>query len=139
LVAASVDVSGGELHTARNALRAALSSGASLEVVRPFALAGAEARELLGSHIARSTSTEPFAERALAAGHRYERPTAHLDPAERQVIALLSTPLSVEQIAGKLGIPITEAKARMRMIYRKLGVSSRRDAATAASERGLLR
>jgi LuxR family maltose regulon positive regulatory protein len=138
LVAASVDVSDGQVHTARNALRAALSAGASLEVVRPFALAEAEARELLGSHIARSTSTEPFAVRALAAGHGYERPTAHLDAAERQVIALLSSPLSVEHIAGELGIPIAETQARMRMIYRKLGVSSRRDAVTAAFERGLL-
>jgi LuxR family maltose regulon positive regulatory protein len=138
LVAASVDVSGGQVHTARNALRAALSAGASLEVVRPFALAEAEARELLGSHIARSTSTEPFAERALAAGHSYERPTAHLDAAERQVLALLSSPLSVDQIAGELGSPIAEMQARLRMIYRKLGVSSRRNAVTAAFERGLL-
>ncbi len=139
LVAASVDVAGGQVRTARNALRAALSAGASLEVVRPFALAEAEARELLGSHIARSTSTEPFAVRALAAGHGYERPTAPLDAAESQVIALLSSPLSVEQIAGELGIPIADTQARLRMIYRKLGVSSRRDAVTAAFERGLLR
>jgi LuxR family maltose regulon positive regulatory protein len=139
LVAASVNVSGGQVHTARNALRAALSSGASLEVVRPFALAEAEARALLGSHIARSTSTEPFAVRALAAGHSYERRTADLDAVERQVIALLSSPLSVEQIAGELGTPIAELQARLRMIYRKLGVSSRRNAVTAAWERGLLR
>jgi LuxR family maltose regulon positive regulatory protein len=139
LVAASVDVSDGQVHTARNALRAALSSGASLEVVRPFALAEAEARELLGTHVTRSSSTEPFAVRALAAGRSYERPTAHLDAAERHVIALLSSPLSVEQIARELVIPIAETHARLRMIYRKLGVSSRRTAVTAALERGILR
>ncbi|TQM44915.1 LuxR family maltose regulon positive regulatory protein [Pseudonocardia cypriaca] len=139
LVAVSVDVSGGQVHTARNALRAALSSGASLEVVRPFALAEAEARELLGSHVTHSGSTEPFAVRALAAGRSHERPTADLDAAERQVIALLSSPLSVEQIADELDIPIDEAQARLRMIYRKLGVSSRRTAVTAASERGIRR
>ena len=55
------------------------------------------------------------------------------------MIALLSSPLSVEQIADELEIPIAEAQARLRMIYRKLGVSSRRNAVTAAFERGLLR
>jgi LuxR family maltose regulon positive regulatory protein len=139
LVEASVHLTGGQVGTARDALRAALSSGASLDVVRPFALAEAEARELLGRHIARSTSTEPFAVRALAATRRRDRRTARLDAAERRVIALLSSPLSVEQIAGELGIPIAEAQARIRMIYHKLGVSSRRNAVTAAFERGLLR
>lgn len=139
LVEASVEVTGGQVHTARHALQAALSSGAALDVVRPFALAEAEARELLDSHIARSTSTEPFAVRALAAGRRRSRRTAYLDAAERQVIALMPSPLSVEQIARELDIPIAEAQTRMRMIYRKLGVSSRRNAVTAAYERGLLR
>jgi LuxR family transcriptional regulator, maltose regulon positive regulatory protein len=59
--------------------------------------------------------------------------------AERQVLARLSAPLSVEQIAGELGIPTTETTARMRAIYRKLGVSSRRAAVAVAYERGLLR
>jgi LuxR family maltose regulon positive regulatory protein len=139
LVEASVHLTGGQVRTARDALRAALSSGASLDVVRPFALAEAEARELLGSHIAHSASTEPFAVRALAATRRHDRRTARLDAAERRVIALLSSPLSVEQIAGELGIPVAKAQARIRMIYRKLGVSSRRNAVTAAFERGLLR
>jgi LuxR family maltose regulon positive regulatory protein len=138
LVEASVHVTGGQVRIARDTLRAALSSGASLDVVRPFALAEAEARELLGSHIAHSTSTEPFTVRALAATRRHARRPARLGAAERRVIALLSSPLSVEQIAGELAIPIAEAQARMRMIYRKLGVSSRRNAVTAASERGLL-
>ncbi|TWF75023.1 LuxR family maltose regulon positive regulatory protein [Pseudonocardia hierapolitana] len=139
LVEASIDVTGGQVRTARDALRTALSSGASLDVVRPFALAEAEVRELLGRHIARSTSTEPFAARALAAGRRQDRRTARLDAAERQLIAVLSSPLSVEQIADELDIPIDQAQARLRMIYRKLGVSSRRTAVTAASERGILR
>jgi LuxR family maltose regulon positive regulatory protein len=52
---------------------------------------------------------------------------------------MLSSPLSVDQIAGELGSPIAEMQARLRMIYRKLGVSSRRNAVTAAFERGLLR
>jgi LuxR family maltose regulon positive regulatory protein len=139
LVEASIDVTGGEVRTARHALRTALSSGASLDVVRPFALAEAEARELLGSHIARSAAAEPFAARALAAGHRQDRRTARLDAAERRVIALLSSPLSMEQIADELDVPIDEAQARLRMIYRKLRVSSRRTAVTAAFERGILR
>jgi hypothetical protein len=49
------------------------------------------------------------------------------------VIALPSSPLSVEQIAGELRISNAEAQARMHTIYRKLGVSSRRTAARPTS------
>ena len=78
--------------------------------------------------------------RALtAAGSQPTLRTARLDSTEERVLERLASSLSVEQIAGELEIPVMEARARMRMVYLKLGASSRRGAVTAAHERGLLR
>jgi LuxR family transcriptional regulator, maltose regulon positive regulatory protein len=67
-----------------------------------------------------------------------ERPP-RLSAVERQVLVLLPSSMSVEEIAEELRRPATVVEARMRTIYRKLGVSSRRTAVRAAYERGLLR
>lgn len=138
LVEASGRVTGGDVPAARRALRAALTSGASLDVVRPFALLGGEARELLVDHLGRNGSAGPFALRALAVGRPTDVRTGRLDDGERDVLIRLPSALSVDQIAAELHIPATEATARVRTVYRKLGVSSRRTAVTAAHERRLL-
>ncbi len=139
LVEAAGGVTGGDVRTARHALAAALTSGATLGVVRPFATAGAQARQLLDDHVNRSGTAGSFVTRALAAGSQPTLRTARLDGAEERVLERLASSLSVEQIAGELEIPVMEARARMRMVYLKLGASSRRSAVTAAHERGLLR
>jgi LuxR family maltose regulon positive regulatory protein len=139
LVEASARVTGGDVRTARRALRDALSSGASLGAVRPFAMAGGQARELLVRHVGRAAETEPFAARALAASRRPDTRTARLDDGELRLLARLPSPLSVDQIARELRIPPTELSSRMRALYLKLGVSSRRTAVSVAYERGLLR
>jgi ATP/maltotriose-dependent transcriptional regulator MalT len=61
-----------------------------------------------------------------------------LDAAELTLLVRLPSPSSVETIARELAVPATEVRDRMRTIYRKLGVSSRRTAVAAAAERGLL-
>jgi LuxR family transcriptional regulator, maltose regulon positive regulatory protein len=142
LVEASADVTNGDVHTAADALRSALAAGAPLDAVRQFATAEPPARLLLDHHLGRTpdpASTAEFAARALAAGRGVDhRRTARLDEAELGVLAHLRSPLSVQQIAGTLGLPVTETHARIRVVYRKLGVSSRRTAVAAAHERGLL-
>jgi LuxR family maltose regulon positive regulatory protein len=77
---------------------------------------------------------------ALTGGdHLAPDPPTEPSAVERQVLALLPSSLSVAEIAEELGVPATVVKARMRTIYRTLGVSSRRAAVTAAYESGLLR
>ena len=138
LVEVSAKVTGGDVRTARRALRDALTSGASLGVVRPFATAAGQARELLAGLIARITTNQQFAARALAAGRRPDTRTARLDDGELQLLARLPSALSVDEIARELQIPATETSARIRAVYLKLGVSSRRTAVSEAYERGLL-
>ena len=98
-----------------------------------------QARELLAGHVGRVAETETFAARALAAGRRPDTRTARLDDGELRLLARLPSPLSVDQIARELRIPSTEASSRIRAVYLKLGVSSRRTAVSVAYERGLLR
>jgi LuxR family maltose regulon positive regulatory protein len=57
---------------------------------------------------------------------------------ERELLVRLPSALSIDQIARELRIPPTEASTRIRAIYRKLGVSSRRSAVSVAHEQGLL-
>jgi LuxR family maltose regulon positive regulatory protein len=58
--------------------------------------------------------------------------------AEVRLLPLLSTHLSAPEIAGELFLSPHTIKSQMRSIYRKLGVSSRNQAITRASELGLL-
>ena len=141
LVETTAQVTAGEVQGARRALRTALSLGAPLDAVRPFATAEPPARALLGHHLARRGPAEPFATRALAAGRSaHRRRPAPLSDKELVMIKLLPSPLSVQQIAAELGIAGSEeAHGMMRTIYRKLGASSRRTAVAAAFERRLLR
>jgi LuxR family maltose regulon positive regulatory protein len=138
LLEASASVLEGDVQTARRALRDALSSGASLGTVRPFAMAAGQARELLAEHLGHAGHTDPFSMRALAIVHRPGSRAAPLDSIERELLVRLPSALSIDQIATELRIPSTEASTRIRAIYRKLGVSSRRTAVSVAHEEGLL-
>jgi LuxR family maltose regulon positive regulatory protein len=139
LLETSASVRGGDVRTARRALREALFSGASLGIVRPFAMTTGQARELLAEHLGRADAADPFAIRALAVVHRPGTRAARLDAVELELLVRLPSALSVNQIARELRIPPTEASTRIHAIYRKLGVSSRRTAVSAAQEAGLLR
>jgi LuxR family maltose regulon positive regulatory protein len=139
LLEADIGVSAGDIRGARGALQDALSSGASLGVVRPFTTAGGPVRELLADHLVRGGTREPFVVRALAVSRRPNTRTAPLDDVELSILARLPSSSSVVQIAGELGIGSEEARSRVRAVYRKLGVSSRRTAVSVAYERGLLR
>jgi LuxR family maltose regulon positive regulatory protein len=138
LLKASASVRGGDVPTARRALRDALSSGASLGVMRPFATIAGQSRELLAEHLDRAEATDPFALRALAVVRRPGTRAARLDDIEHELLVRLPSALSVHQIAKELGIPPAEATTRVHAIYRKLGVSSRRTAVSTAHEEGLL-
>jgi len=140
LVEATAGVRRGEVQVARTALRTALSLAKPLDVLRPFATAESPARALLDRQHRRSAAPDPFTVRALSTARRAGHVRAgRLTTAERETLAYLSSALSVAQIAAQLGIAPSEAQARIRGIYRKVGASSRRTAVAAARARGLLR
>ena len=69
-----------------------------------------------------------------AAAADVQRPSG----AELTVLRLLSTDLSQREIGAQLYLSVNTVKTHMRVLYRKLGVTSRAEAVGRATERGLL-
>ncbi|MGH2885988.1 MAG: LuxR C-terminal-related transcriptional regulator [Solirubrobacteraceae bacterium] len=59
-------------------------------------------------------------------------------PAERRILPLLATYLTLSGIADGLGVRRSTVKTHVVNIYRKLGVTNRTQAVERAEERGLL-
>ena len=57
---------------------------------------------------------------------------------ERQVLGFVPTMLSAAEIGEELDISVNTVRAHLRSIYRKFGVSRRREAVTQARRHGLL-
>ncbi|MFB9953727.1 response regulator transcription factor [Cellulomonas denverensis] len=67
------------------------------------------------------------------------RPSAwELTPRERDVLVCLRSSLTTEEIAASMFLSINTIKTHIRAIYRKLGVSGRREAVRSGVERGLV-
>ena len=92
LVEASARVTGGDVRTARRALRDALSSGASLGACGRSRWPEARPGNSWSGHVGRAAETEPFAARALAASRRPDTRTARLDDGELRLLARLPSP-----------------------------------------------
>jgi len=128
----------GNGQAARATLREAIALGRSLDVVRPFALAGTESRAVLAGWIA-SPARDPFTAR-IARALTAVRPESGAPLSEREsaVLALLPSLLSAREIAAELTVSVNTVKTHIRAIYTKLGVASRREAVRRAQERNLL-
>ena len=56
---------------------------------------------------------------------------------ERDVLALLMSPLPLDDVAAELRVSVNTVKTHVRAIYTKLGVDNRRAAVVVARQRGL--
>ncbi|QIG38914.1 LuxR family transcriptional regulator [Microbacterium sp. 4R-513] len=117
----------GQLEAAHELCEHALDV-AEAELIRfPFCEDDPDMRELLGAHVAWGTNHEEFLLSCL-------RPTsassalALLSERERDVFEQLRTTLTTVEIAERLGVSVNTVKTHQRSIYRKLGVTSRREA-----------
>lgn len=103
----------------------AVASGENIRL--PFGPREAAVRKLLGEHVHFGTQFEDFIGRCLAndaAGSLVET----LSERERDVFQQLQTARTLYEIARELAVSINTVKTHQRAIYRKLGVSSRREA-----------
>nr|WP_243862557.1 LuxR C-terminal-related transcriptional regulator [Frigoribacterium faeni] len=59
---------------------------------------------------------------------------------EREAVVLrsLATERSLPSVAAELHVSVNTVKTQLRSVYRKLGVSGRREAVEAATQRGLI-
>ncbi|CCH31693.1 LuxR C-terminal-related transcriptional regulator [Actinosynnema sp. NPDC047251] len=129
----------GDRHRAHEALAKALALAEPIGVVRPFVNAGAPVRDLLGVGVGRFGRLDRFAGAVMPA--LPAQASGHVDPlTNRELDLLVELPSmrTTEEIADSMYVSVNTVKTHLRGIYRKLGVSQRRDAVLVARQRGLL-
>ena len=129
-------------------LAAALRGGACgylLKTIEGDALVGAIHRAMRGASVVaeemtdklvaavRGAAAPPVAEDSAAAAS----PLALLSPREREILRAIARGASNKEIARELGIAETTVKIHVQHVLRKLGLSSRVQAAVAATAHGL--
>jgi DNA-binding CsgD family transcriptional regulator len=62
----------------------------------------------------------------------------YITPAERSALQLLASGRTRDEIAGRLGTSDGDLETQLLVLFRKLGVTTRHEAVTAALRRGLL-
>jgi LuxR family maltose regulon positive regulatory protein len=99
---------------------------------------GEQALTLLRQERGRWGTYEALAARITGRAQRPEPAPEVLTSRELEVLVELPTLRTVEEIAQAMFVSGNTLKTHLRSVYRKLGVSSRRDAVAAARARGLL-
>ncbi|QKT09786.1 LuxR family transcriptional regulator [Rhodococcus sp. W8901] len=128
-------------HRARthSSLAEALRLAEPESVLRPFHDVDPSIRDLLLNSQGRFGHLGGFADRVVASlPARESGPTEALTPRELELLGELPSWRTAEQIANDLCVSVNTVKTHLRGIYRKLGVTTRRDAVAAAHTRGLL-
>ncbi|MEV7692735.1 LuxR C-terminal-related transcriptional regulator [Microbacterium sp. NPDC089189] len=130
---AAVGGHGGQAH---EHLDLALDAAAPERILAPFLTGDAVVADLLDAHAHRGSRHRDFLQTVL---EQRARLSTHVSgvftPRERDVLACLRTTMTGDEISAHLGIAYPTVKTHIRSIYRKLGVTSRRDAVRAADAR----
>ncbi|GAB3246450.1 MalT transcriptional regulator family protein [Arthrobacter pigmenti] len=136
---ARVELLEGRLFKARAAFAQALSIASQHSTLRAFAFAGTDVRAALGRdrHHFRRFGHELDIIRAFGDGYGVSFGPA-LTQREVELLMLLPTLATVEELASDLQISTNTVKTHVKAIYRKLGVRARRDAIATAINFGLL-
>ncbi|MEO6089542.1 MAG: AAA family ATPase [Umezawaea sp.] len=129
----------GNAQQAHEAVRKALSVAEPRQALRPFVNAGKPVRDLLARGAGRFGRLDRFATTVMttvptAVGNEPESLTTR----ERALLVELPSMRTAEEIAGSMYVSVNTVKTHLRGIYRKLGVSQRRDAVVVARQRGLI-
>jgi LuxR family maltose regulon positive regulatory protein len=129
----------GERQSSSMAVRTAIELAAPRGAIRPFYEAGQDIRPLLITQVGRLGRLNQFVERLLAVipanGPDH---TIELTPREAQLLRELPSLATLEEIATSFFLSVNTIKTHLRNLYRKLGVTSRREAIAVARQRGLL-
>ncbi|MCE3555458.1 LuxR C-terminal-related transcriptional regulator [Pseudonocardia sp. RS11V-5] len=139
LLCCELAVRAGDRFAAGRALRDAVGMAEAHDVVRPFVHVGPVVRPLLAQQYGSLEVAHTLPGRALvlAAGDS-DGLDAVLSNREQDVLELLPSLLSLEEIAADLRVSVNTVKTHVRSIYAKLGVGSRRDAVVVGYEHGLM-
>jgi LuxR family transcriptional regulator, maltose regulon positive regulatory protein len=129
----------GDRPAGRAAVQAALALAEPMDLVRPFAVAGAGVRALLVDQLGGVRDPSAFTFRCLTSERRPREPlTTPLSAREQDVLAQLVSLSNLSEIADDLAVSVNTVKSHVRAIYGKLGVSTRRAAVMTALEHSVL-
>lgn len=139
LLECSMAIRTGRRTLAGKLLEETLQKAEELDVLRPLAIAPQEVIDLLVERAGAHGPHEGLAQRLLVLRPPADaRQAPLLTPREREVLALLPSHLSQEQMAAELHLSVNTVKTHVRIIYSKLGAGSRHDAVAAAYKFGHL-
>ena len=135
----SMAIRAGRRAMAGKLLEDALAMAGDLAVTRPLAIAPQEVIDLLVERAGTHGPQEELAKRLLVLRSPADARLAPLlTPREREVLMLLPSHLSQEQMASELHLSVNTVKTHLRIIYSKLGTGTRHDAVAAAYRFGHL-
>ncbi|MDD7942483.1 LuxR C-terminal-related transcriptional regulator [Actinomycetospora lutea] len=136
---AEIALAAGQQPVARLRMREALRDAEEHGTVRPLLCAPPELHAYLERGRGSFGDREPVVARVLALVRDGAALPAHtLTEREREVLELLPTLQSIEEIAAELTVSANTVKTHTRSIYHKLGATNRRDAVARARRAGLL-
>jgi LuxR family transcriptional regulator, maltose regulon positive regulatory protein len=136
----------GRRHEALTWLREAIDAARPRGLVWPFVVTESpQLARLLRAHIETTLRRDPFLDRLMARalvapapGDEPEPLLEALTQRELAVLAELPSMKSNDEIARDLFVSVNTVKAHLKGLYRKLGVSTRREAVRRARDHGLL-
>jgi LuxR family transcriptional regulator, maltose regulon positive regulatory protein len=137
LLASELEVLRANQTVAHELLVEALQLAEPVSIVVPF-LGSEPIRALLTTGRGRFGRLEAFAERVLTAAPSTAGSAPRLTPGELAVLRELPSMLSLREIADARALSLNTVKSHLRSIYRKLGVSGRREAVETARLHRLL-
>jgi len=131
---------GWERQRADSAFAEAIALAAPRGTLRPLLAGGREVAELLSRSSGRFGHSEAFAARARSVlqADGAASGSALLTTRELELLTELPSMRTADEIATSMYVSVNTVKTHMRGIYRKLGVSNRRQAVVLARRRGLL-
>ncbi|SJN12905.1 regulatory protein, LuxR [Leucobacter sp. 7(1)] len=137
VTAAALGAESGQGSEAHALLEQALATAASERVLAPFLAADPVLADLVNAHARWGSRHPEFLQAVLTRRSTHDGAALRLTTREREVFAYLRTPMTAEEIAVDLGVAYPTVKTHIRSIYRKLGVTQRRDAVAAVDEHAL--
>jgi LuxR family maltose regulon positive regulatory protein len=141
LLLASAELERGHESCAIDRFVDALGLAAPDRLVRPFLHLASTTRQLAVDGAGRLGRLQPFAEEVLERLDSSPEASSMVVPltgSELEVLRALPSLLTLAEIAEARGTSVNTIKTHARAVYRKLGVSKRRDAVAVAREHGLL-
>lgn len=136
VTSAALRSASGHGHHAHEQLDRALEAAAAEQIVAPFLADDTVVGDLLDAHARQGSRHHQFLNTIFERrGRHTRRLTGILTRREKEVLACLRTTMTAEEISAHLGIAYPTVKTHIRAVYRKLGVTTRRDAIRTADTR----